>query len=102
MTVSHDELALLASGGHGNPHGVLGAHPHEGGVTIRVLRPLATSVEIRHGDDITPLQHEHEGVWVGELPGTTVPDYRVTVTYDGGPWTYDDPYRYPPTLRFVS
>ncbi|WP_246050987.1 1,4-alpha-glucan branching protein GlgB [Nocardioides guangzhouensis] len=102
MTVSHDELALLAAGGHGNPHGVLGAHPHEGGVTIRVLRPLATAVEIRHGDDVTPLHHEHEGIWVGELPGTEVPDYRVTVTYDAGPWTYDDPYRYLPTLGEVD
>ena len=102
MTVSHDELALLAAGGHGNPHGVLGAHPHPGGVTVRVLRPLATAVDIRHGDDVTPLRHEHEGVWVGELPGTEVPDYRVTVTYDAGPWTYDDPYRYLPTLGEVD
>ena len=101
-SVSHDELDLLVSGGHGDPHAVLGAHPHEGGVTVRILRPLATSVEIRHGDDVTALTHEHEGVWVGELPGTDVPDYRVTVTYDGGPWTYDDPYRYLPTLGEVD
>ena len=101
-TVSHDELDLLVSGGHGDPHAVLGAHPHEGGVTVRVLRPLASSVEIRHGDDVTPLEHEYGGVWVGELPGTDVPDYRVTVTYDGGPWTYDDPYRYLPTLGEVD
>ena len=101
-SVSHDELDLLVSGGHGDPHAVLGAHPHEGGVTVRVLRPLATSVEIRHGDDVTALTHEYEGVWVGELPGTDVPDYRVTVTYDGGPWTYDDPYRYLPTLGEVD
>ena len=86
-SVSHDELDLLVSGGHGDPHAVLGAHPHEGGVTVRILRPLATSVEIRHGDDVTALTHEHEGVWVGELPGTEVPDYRVTVTYDGGPFS---------------
>ena len=50
-SVSHDELELLVSGGHGDPHAVLGAHPHDGGVTVRVLRPMASSVEIRHGDE---------------------------------------------------
>ena len=28
--------------------------------------------------------HEHEGIWVGVLPGEDVPDYRVEVTYDDG------------------
>ncbi|WP_067440369.1 1,4-alpha-glucan branching protein GlgB [Nocardioides jensenii] len=92
------ELDLLIQGGHGDPHAVLGAHPHEGGVTVRVLRPLASSVEVLHGQERTPLVHEHEGVWVGELPISAVPDYRISVAYDGAPTTYDDPYRYLPTL----
>lgn len=32
-------------------------------------------------------------------PSPTSPDYRVSVAYDGGePTTYDDPYRYLPTV----
>ncbi len=48
------ELDLLIQGGHGDPHAVLGAHPHEGGVTVRVLRPLASSVEVLHGQEPHP------------------------------------------------
>jgi dihydrodipicolinate reductase len=55
---------------------VLGAHPHEGGVTIRALKPLAESVVVRHGDGTAyPLEHVHEGVWEGEVPGTHVVRY---------------------------
>ena len=53
--------SLVVGAGHRDPHAVLGAHPHDGGVTVRMLRPLATSVEIRHGDDVTALTHEHDG-----------------------------------------
>ena len=67
---------------------MLGAHPHEGGVTIRALKPLAESVVVRHGDGTAyPLEHVHEGVWVGEVPGTEIPDYRLEVTYGDGPPT---------------
>ena len=46
-----------------------------------------------------PLEHEHEGVWVGVVPGEDVPDYRLEVTYDdGATHTVDDPYRFLPTL----
>ena len=36
-----EQLDQIVRGEHGDPHAVLGAHPHEGGVTVRVLRPLA-------------------------------------------------------------
>ena len=45
-----DELEQIVHGEHGHPHAVLGAHPHEGGVTVRVLKPLASRVAIRHED----------------------------------------------------
>jgi 1,4-alpha-glucan branching enzyme len=87
--VSVDELELLVRGEHGSPHSVLGPHPHDGGVTIRAFKPLAKRVAARHGDGSTyELAHEHEGIWVGVLPGTpdnsAVPDYRIEVTYDDG------------------
>ena len=99
MSTEKAEFDLLASGAHGHPHGVLGPHPHASGVTVRVFKPLASSVTILHGDARTPLAHVHAGVWAGELRVTDVPDYRVEVSYEGtGPTSYDDPYRYLPTL----
>jgi 1,4-alpha-glucan branching enzyme len=102
--VATEELDLLVRGEHGSPHSILGPHPHDGGVTVRVFRPLAASVTVRHGDGTGfPLEHEHEGIWVGVVPGApdnnSVPDYRLEVTYDGAPTlTADDPYRFLPTL----
>ncbi len=101
--VPADELDQIVHGEHGHPHAVLGAHPHEGGVTVRVLRPLASRVVVLHGGsagspDETELAHEHEGIWVGVLPVAEVPDYRLSVAYGGEPTVVDDPYRFLPTL----
>jgi 1,4-alpha-glucan branching enzyme len=93
------EIELLVAGRHGNPHAVLGAHPHEGGVTVRTLKPLARTVTVVVGDQRVELEHEAHGVWAGVVPGEQVPDYRLEVTYaDGVPHVFDDPYRYLPTL----
>ncbi len=106
--ISRAELEQLVSGGHGHPHGVLGPHLHEGAVTVRVLKPLASSVNIVYGDESVPLEHEHAGVWVGVLPGpgngtkVDVPDYRVRVDYGQEPVVVDDPYRFLPTLGEVD
>ncbi|WP_341926810.1 1,4-alpha-glucan branching protein GlgB [Nocardioides psychrotolerans] len=97
------ELAQVVHGEHGHPHAVLGPHPHDAGITVRVLRPLAESVVLRHGGTETPLVHEHEGIWVGVVPGDEVPDYRIATTYAGaGPHVLDDPYRFLPTLGEVD
>jgi len=92
-------LDQVVNGRHGNPHGVLGGHVHEGTVTVRAFRPLAESVVVVSGDTRVPLEHEYEGIWAGVLDVPDVPDYRLEVTYHGGPPTLtDDPYRYLPTL----
>jgi 1,4-alpha-glucan branching enzyme len=98
--VPASELEQLVRGEHGSPHSILGPHPYDGDVTVRVLKPLAKRVTVRHGDGTSyELAHEQEGIWVGVLPGEDVPDYRVEVTYDDGhPHTVDDPYRFLPTL----
>jgi 1,4-alpha-glucan branching enzyme len=98
--VPRDELTLLVRGEHGSPHSVLGPHPHDGAVTVRAFKPLARTVAVRHGDGtLYPLEHEHEGIWVGVVTEEHVPDYRLEVTYDDGPThTVDDPYRFLPTL----
>ena len=80
-TVSSDELELLVHGGHGHPHAVLGPHPGDGGVTVRIFSPLAATVPVVYddpkGEEGVHLDHEYAGIWAGELPGTDVPDYRV-------------------------
>ena len=46
-TVSLGEIDRLVAGQHHDPHSVLGAHPEPGeGVTIRALRPHATSIVV--------------------------------------------------------
>src|SRR5216117_1126120 len=100
LATSVDELNRLVAGQHESPHDILGPHPHGGLVTIRTLRPLAKSVTIVTGSQTVPMAHEHEGVWVGVLPQKEVGDYRLEVEYDSGPTqTYDDPYRFLPTVR---
>jgi 1,4-alpha-glucan branching enzyme len=92
-------LDQIVAGEHGNPHDVLGAHPHAGATTVRVLRPLAESVVVVSEGERTPLTHERGGIWVGVLEAADVPDYRLEVTYAGGdPTLVDDAYRYLPTL----
>jgi 1,4-alpha-glucan branching enzyme len=92
-------LDLVVSGRHGNPHDVLGAHVHEGTVTVRAFRPLADSVSVVHGKEKVRLEHEHEGIWAGVVDLPEVPDYRLEVSYPGGPaQVVDDAYRYLPTL----
>lgn len=93
------ELELLVAGEHGDPHTVLGPHVHDGAVTVRVLRHLATSIEVVHAGGAVPLAHERGGVWVGVLPVADVPDYRLRIAYgEEEPVEVDDPYRFLPTL----
>ena len=105
--VSIAELDRIVSGTHHDPHSVLGAHPAPGGgMTVRTLRPLATSVTVVLPDGRRfPAGHVHQGIFAADLPDDKdVPDYRLSVTYpngDGGPDTEyltDDPYRHLPTL----
>jgi len=43
LPVADSELSQVVRGEHGNPHGVLGPHPHDGAVTLRVLKPAGTA-----------------------------------------------------------
>jgi len=105
--VSIAELDRIVSGTHHDPHSVLGAHPAPGGgITVRTLRPLATSVTVVLPDGRRfPAGHVHQGIFAADLPDDKdVPDYRLSVTYpngDGSPdaeYLTDDPYRHLPTL----
>jgi 1,4-alpha-glucan branching enzyme len=108
--VSLGEIARIVAGAHHDPHAVLGAHPGPGGVTVRVLRPLAATVAVVLADGRRfPLDHLHEGVFTGTLPLAQVPDYRLAVSYPGGAAgsttpeiLADDPYRHLPTVGEVD
>jgi 1,4-alpha-glucan branching enzyme len=101
--VDYGLLEQLADGRHGDPHAVLGAHPHEGRVTVRTLKPLASKVTVVYGKEKVPLSHEAAGVWVGVVDLPEPPDYRLEVAYaDGIPHTVDDAYRYLPTLGEID
>ena len=102
--IARTELDRLLHGVHHNPHELLGPHPHDGGVTVRVLKPLARSVRAELPDGSTvDFTHEHEGVWVATLPTPDVSDYRLLVAYsDGVEHRQDDPYRFLPTLGEVD
>ncbi|MGB3675942.1 MAG: hypothetical protein WA988_16040, partial [Candidatus Nanopelagicales bacterium] len=92
----------LVDGTHPQPHDVVGPHVADGVVTIRVLRPNATSVDVVLGGEHLPMTHVHRGVWATAVPGTDAPDYRLAVAYDGDPLPADDPYRFLPTLGEVD
>ena len=91
-------LAAVAGGRHHDPHGILGPHPHDGGVTVRVLRPLADEVVVLTSDGEHPAEHEQDGVWVVVVPGDTIPEYRLRVRYGDETTDTDDPYRFWPTV----
>ncbi|GAA3794863.1 1,4-alpha-glucan branching protein GlgB [Streptomyces phyllanthi] len=94
------DLERLVTGEICDPHALLGAHPDDDGVTLRVLRPLADAVRVTDpaGGLLLSLRHEGGGVFTGRLPDRTVPDYRISVSYGEQTHEYDDPYRFPPTL----
>jgi 1,4-alpha-glucan branching enzyme len=103
MTVTDEDIDLVATGSHYAPHGVLGAHSEtdaDGTVstTIRVRRPLAETVTAVLDDDAVPLRHVRSGVWEGTHRGPMRP-YRIDATYEGAPvWSAEDPYRFAPAI----
>jgi 1,4-alpha-glucan branching enzyme len=96
------ELDALVRREHANPHSVLGAHPADGGVIVRVLRPAATGVEVipDQGARVSLTQVHPGGVFEGLLEGAQLPlHYRLRVDYGaGGSFEIEDPYAFLPTL----
>ena len=80
-----------------NPHGYLGAHPVEGGVAVRALRPEARRVVVRpHGVELAPVG---DGFFEGVVEGAAPPlNYELEVEYEGETFTFRDPYSFLPTL----
>jgi 1,4-alpha-glucan branching enzyme len=87
---------------HYSPHDLLGAHPQDGGVVIRALRPAAEAITARLPDgQVVQLQRVHPGgVFEGAVAGASLPlRYQLEVDYGGGQsYTIDDPYGFEPTI----
>ncbi|HET8672806.1 MAG TPA: 1,4-alpha-glucan branching protein GlgB [Thermoleophilaceae bacterium] len=97
------ELDSIVRREHSNPHGILGAHPADGGVVIRAYRPAACAITAQVDDGAAELELEEihpggvfEGFVSGAEPGLR---YRLEVDYgDAGAFTIDDPYSFTPTI----
>jgi 1,4-alpha-glucan branching enzyme len=101
-TVATGELDALVRREHPNPHAVLGAHPSNGDVVVRVLRPAAKAVTVlMDGKPSVELTQIHPGgVFEGVIEGADLPlRYRLEIDYgDAGKFTIDDPYAFLPTI----
>jgi 1,4-alpha-glucan branching enzyme len=97
--ISADELAQLVLGNHHDPHRVLGAHMFRGQVTVRVLAPLADSVNVvLENDERVELTHEYGGIFVGVLDQAEIPHYRVATRYGEICNVSYDPYCFLPNI----
>jgi 1,4-alpha-glucan branching enzyme len=101
-TLDTAELDALVRREHANPHGVLGAHPANGGVAIRALRPAAREItaELDDGTEVELEQIHPAGVFEGMVEGKHAPlRYRLKIDYgEAGTFTIDDPYEFAPTI----
>ncbi|MFF1636419.1 1,4-alpha-glucan branching enzyme [Streptomyces sp. NPDC058246] len=92
----------LLSGAHHDPHALLGAHPVPGGVVFRALRPYAQAVAVVVDGMRTRLDNVGDGLFSGVLPLDAIPEYTLSVTYDGTDFEAQDPYRFLPALGEVD
>lgn len=102
MPVAIGDLDRLVDGWHHNPHQILGPHQFEGGVTVRVLRPMAESVTVVTEISSIQLAHEFRGVWCGVISMPDVPNYSIEVQYGDQIVSAEDPYRFLPTLGEID
>ncbi|MEO6859053.1 MAG: 1,4-alpha-glucan branching protein GlgB [Solirubrobacteraceae bacterium] len=102
MSIAATELDALAHREHGQPHAVLGPHPSDKGVVVRVLRPGAAKASIKpaKGKSVELEQIHPAGIFEGTVSGAKLPfRYKLKVDYgESGKFTLEDPYAFSPTL----
>ena len=100
--IATGELDALTRREHANPHGVLGAHPDDGAVVIRALRPAASAITAKLDDGSSvELESIHPGgIFEGRIDGAQLPlHYRLEIDYgEAGAFTIEDPYAFAPTI----
>jgi len=103
MGLPNDEIALIASGEHGDPFAVLGRHSLEGGRTLlRAFVPGAERLAVKtpDGESLGVLEPVHPaGVFEGVLTRQyDLGRYVLAAENAGGAWTVEDPYGFAPVL----
>jgi 1,4-alpha-glucan branching enzyme len=98
-----NELELIVSGQHHDPHSYLGVHRADGGVVVRAYRPAATAVRVKpiRGKAVELELRHPAGVFEGFVARKTKAPlrYRLEVDYpDGRSYSVADPYAFLPTL----
>ncbi|WP_448318858.1 1,4-alpha-glucan branching enzyme, partial [Streptomyces sp. CO7] len=101
-----EDRERLLAGTHHDPHGVLGAHPADGGTVVRALRPHARSVTVVAEGLRAELHDDGDGFFSGRLPlahdqfadDQGAPAYRLLVGYESGTHETEDAYRFLPSL----
>jgi 1,4-alpha-glucan branching enzyme len=97
-----EEIGRLLARDHPDPHSVLGAHPADGGLVVRALRPHADRVRVKP-EGLEPVElrlADPAGLFEGFVPraraGTA---YELEIGYGDRPTlTVFDPYSFLPTL----
>jgi 1,4-alpha-glucan branching enzyme len=101
-TAPSDAIDAIVYGYHRDPFSILGPHVVEKGLAIRTFQPGAATVAVvREGAKPVEMSRvREEGFYEAVLPRLKkVVPYQLIVTYhDGHTVTFEDPYRFPPTL----
>jgi 1,4-alpha-glucan branching enzyme len=102
MTLDLDALDAIARGSHADPFAILGMHEIDGNLEVRCFQPHAETaavVDARSGSKLAELTRLHpSGFFAGTVPGRARFPYRLALANQGGSWTIEDPYRFPPVL----
>ena len=91
------DLRALADARHPDPFSVLGPHVSDGRVLFRAFVPGAERVHVApKGASPAEMVRRHDaGIFEARVPGSSIPDYRLQVTYPHDVRReIDDPYRY--------
>jgi 1,4-alpha-glucan branching enzyme len=101
-TIAKNDLDALVRREHPEPHAILGAHPSEGGVVVRALRPSAESVAVKpiRGKSVPMTEIHPGGIFEAEIEDAELPlKYKLKVDYgSAGKFTIQDPYAFVPTI----
>ena len=104
----HDSIMMLLRGDSRVPHDVLGAHPASlngvEGVLVRARVPRAASLAVVLRGEMLPMESVQDALFVRFLPGESLPlSYALRAAFiDGTERTFDDPYRFLPTLGDID
>lgn len=106
-TVVEKDIKRILNADHHDPHSVLGVHPVEGGVTIRVFDPDAAEISVIDIHDAKSRylmkQFGDSGFFIAFIPDREIFAYDLhIVTYQGEASINRDPYSFTPLLGEVD